>query len=271
MPMTVYGTRLFWPLYPDPVGVGSVFIIDPLYTLPLLALFVWVLVRGRWNRGTARATAVALAMSTAYLGLATLLQHRAEARALSTLEARGIRPDLLLATPTPFNTAVWTIVAVDGDRYHTLYPSIFDGEDALPVVHSHSRGADLLSCLGPNEALAKLAWFSRGFLAAEREGEHVVVSDLRMGLSPAFVFRFAVARVAEHGIDEIAPRRVFSKQRMVDDDLDWLGKRLAGEPVGRPAELSKEAATEDLAGADLSVCRAVARKSSMIDSLLGQV
>jgi inner membrane protein len=269
--MTVYGTRLFWPLYPDPVGVGSVFIIDPLYTLPLLALFVWVLVRARWSRGTARATAVALAMSTAYLGLATLLQHRAEARALSTLEARGIRPDLLLATPTPFNTAVWTIVAVDGDRYHTLYPSIFDGEDAPPVVHSHSRGADLLSCLGPNEALAKLAWFSRGFLAAEREGEHVVVSDLRMGLSPAFVFRFAVARVAEHGIDEIAPRRVFSKQRMVDDDLDWLGKRLAGEPVGRPAELSKEAATEDLAGADLSVCRAVARKSSMIDSPLGQV
>ena len=35
--MTVYGTQLALPFSDWPFGVGSVFIIDPLYTLPLLA------------------------------------------------------------------------------------------------------------------------------------------------------------------------------------------------------------------------------------------
>ena len=33
---TVYGTQLWWPLPPSPAMWSSVFIIDPLYTLPLL-------------------------------------------------------------------------------------------------------------------------------------------------------------------------------------------------------------------------------------------
>ncbi len=44
--MTIYGTRLFWPVWPEPLGAGSIFIIDPLYTLPLLVAFVWALCEG---------------------------------------------------------------------------------------------------------------------------------------------------------------------------------------------------------------------------------
>jgi inner membrane protein len=33
---TVYGTQIFWPLDTTPVGWSTIFIIDPLYTLPLL-------------------------------------------------------------------------------------------------------------------------------------------------------------------------------------------------------------------------------------------
>src|SRR5690606_18468181 len=40
---TSYGTQLFWPLETPPVAWSSIFIIDPLYTLPLL---VAVLVTG---------------------------------------------------------------------------------------------------------------------------------------------------------------------------------------------------------------------------------
>ena len=39
--MTIYGTRLFWPVWPEPLGLGSIFIIDPLYTLPLLIVPYW--------------------------------------------------------------------------------------------------------------------------------------------------------------------------------------------------------------------------------------
>lgn len=35
--MTVYGTQILLPFTDQPYGVGSIFIIDPLYTVPLLA------------------------------------------------------------------------------------------------------------------------------------------------------------------------------------------------------------------------------------------
>ena len=44
--MTVYGTQLALPFSDHPFGVGSIFIIDPLYTLPLLAGTGWVLAAG---------------------------------------------------------------------------------------------------------------------------------------------------------------------------------------------------------------------------------
>ena len=43
--MTVYGTQLALPFSNHPFGVGSIFIIDPLYTLPLLLGVGWALAR----------------------------------------------------------------------------------------------------------------------------------------------------------------------------------------------------------------------------------
>ena len=65
--MTVYGTRIFWPFYPDPVGVGSVFIIDPFYSLPLLGVVVWALCSSRWSARLRNGVAGALVATTAYL------------------------------------------------------------------------------------------------------------------------------------------------------------------------------------------------------------
>ncbi len=53
--MTIFGTRLALPFDDHPYGVGSVFVIDPLYTLPLAAGVVMAIARrdarGRaWNR-----------------------------------------------------------------------------------------------------------------------------------------------------------------------------------------------------------------------------
>ncbi|WP_328590331.1 metal-dependent hydrolase [Veronia nyctiphanis] len=41
---TSYGTRFFWPIFPEPISVSSIFIIDPAYTLPLLITLVGALI-----------------------------------------------------------------------------------------------------------------------------------------------------------------------------------------------------------------------------------
>jgi inner membrane protein len=39
----------------------------------------------------------------------------------------------------------------------------------------------------------ELLWFNRGFMKAETRGDQLVLSDLRMGSEPDYVFRFTVA------------------------------------------------------------------------------
>lgn len=54
---TIYGTQLLYPLSEHPYGIGSMFIIDPIYTLPLLVGVIVAVARKqfaglRWNAVT---------------------------------------------------------------------------------------------------------------------------------------------------------------------------------------------------------------------------
>ncbi len=121
--MTVYGTQLGLPFSNHPYGVGSVFIIDPLYTLPLLVGTAWALRSGGGGRGGVGAgggrgllaNAAGLLLSTAYLGWSMWAQQQATAVARSALAAQGIVAERLLVTPAPLNTLLWRVVAVQGD------------------------------------------------------------------------------------------------------------------------------------------------------------
>ncbi|WP_417667193.1 metal-dependent hydrolase [Roseibium sp.] len=237
--MTIYGTRILWPLYKDPVGVGSVFIIDPIYTLPLLGVVIWALARKNWSRALARGVTVALVFSTGYLALSAGLQAHMEARARTIYEEAGLQPDKVLAIAGPFNTVLWKVIGVEEDAYHNLYLSLLDG-DERPQIYSHPRNPELSACLDGNEAFEKLEWFSRGFFKAEEVGGRIVVSDLRMGMTPAYVFRFAVAEAGEGGVEAIEPRRDMSHRALSDGDGDWLVARLMGNMVARAAELEDE-------------------------------
>ncbi|GGB41401.1 hydrolase [Roseibium aquae] len=251
--ITVYGTRIFWPFYPDPVGVGSVFIIDPLYTLPLLGVVIWALFKRQWTRPLKRGVAAALILSTAYMGLSMVLQQRMEVRAAKVFSEAGIEPDRVFAIAAPFNTVLWKVIGLEDDRYHNVYLSFLDGEDA-PTIYSHPRHPELTACLDDSPARDKLVWFSRGFYRADLVEGKVVLSDLRMGLTPGYAFRFAVAQSGQDGFDPIVPERDYSHRRSTEGDLAWLQARMAGMPAVRAAEAQLETA-EALPGlADASTC-----------------
>lgn len=235
--MTIYGTRLFWPVFPDPVGVGSVFIADPLYTLPLLAVTVWALLRSGWSRALGRGVAVALVLSTAYLVWGVVIQSQMEARAREVFAAKGIEPEQVLAIAGPFNTVMWKVIALEDAAYHNVYLSLLDGPDPVPV-YTHPRRPDLAACVASRDAYAKLAWFSRGFLKAEERDGRLVVSDLRMGMTPDYVFQFALADLRDGAATGIPAERDLSHRRMGDGDGGWLWARITGRPADRLAEMT---------------------------------
>lgn len=186
--MTVYGTQLGIPFTSTPFGLGSIFIVDPLYTLPLLlgVVLAWTSpVRRRWNLA-------GLILSTAYLGWSAGAQAHVAGVARASLEAQGIPAQQVLVTPTAFNTVLWRVVAMTPEGYAEGFHSLFDGRREVPF-RTFPRGRELEPALRGHWGVERMAWFTRGFYALQEHQGRAVVSDLRMGQEPHYVFAFAVA------------------------------------------------------------------------------
>ena len=232
--MTVYGTQLLLPFTNHPFGVGSMFIIDPAYTLPLVvgvvaALRMKDVARGlRWN-------AVGLVLSTTYLAWSVLAQGHVEHQARASLRAQGMAAERVLVTPAPFQTLLWRVVALPDDpadpRFLEAYVSLFDG--ARPVdFAAHARGAELMAKHGQSAPVARLSTFAGGFvkLSTTSDGQ-LRITDLRMGQEPDYVFNFDLGPPAAVGS---VPATQVSERPPVGPALRWIGRRMWGRDMPQP-------------------------------------
>ena len=241
--MTVYGTQLLRPFSDTPYAVGSVFIIDPLYTVPLLAGAGLALgMRGGQGVRWARA---GLALSTAYLAWGVAAQQLATRQALAHAPVPHLPSAQLLVTAAPFNTLLWRAVAVTPTHYYEGYYSLLDGGRPLRWS-AHLRGAEVYARYRNHDLVDRMARFSHGFFKmGEEPGGNVSITDLRMGSEPAYSFHFTLGTAAE-----IAAGRMASTQHWQRPDLatalPWLWKRMGGADVQlaapQPAALRNPAA-----------------------------
>ena len=242
--MTVYGTQLLWPLTDTPFGVGSIFIIDPLYTLPLLVVTLWGLFLAQWSTRFARALKGALVFSTAYMLLTIPLQQMMDARAHNLLKAEGITPERQLTIPTPFNVVYWRTIAIDGARLINLDMPLF-GDASTTLAYAHARRPDLAGCLIGTPVFDTLAAFTKGFFRLELDGERVIMTDLRMGLTPNHVFRFHIANATPDGAVPISPPTRETVVRGTDGDIPWIIAGISQNPTPRPAEQTTQISLND--------------------------
>ncbi len=226
--MTVYGTQLLRPFTDNAYGVDSIFIIDPAYTLPLLLGVAWVL----WRPASgARANAVGLLLSTAYLGWSVLAQAWVADQARASLAAAGLPTQQVLVTPAPFTTALWRIVAMDEQHYHEGYYALLDG--GRPVAfRSHPRGAALQAAHGQHPHVQRIARFSDGFYRLHQRDGHLWVTDLRMGQEPHYSFDFDLGPPGQAMAGETPPPAQREGLRAdLGTALPWLKARLLGQDL----------------------------------------
>ena len=229
--MTVYGTQLTLPFSDWAWGVGSIFIIDPLYTLPLLIGLGFTLARrGAPNR--LRANLAGIALSTLYLGWSVLGQTLAEDRVRNALAARGeagAREVPMLVTPTAFNTLLWRVVVMRGDHYEEGFVSLLDRDRPLRLAR-FERGLPLHGSVADLPAVARMSRFTQGYWRlAERDGR-IVLTDLRMGQEPFYTFAFVVAeRTPNPGLAAVVAHRVGGRAGMdLPASLRWVRDRALG-------------------------------------------
>ena len=234
--MTVYGTQLALPFTNHPYGVGSIFIIDPLYTLPLLVGTGWALLaRGAApaaGRGL-RANQIGLALSTLYLAWGMAAQAHATRVAQTSLATQGITAQRLLVTPAPFTTLLWRVVAISGDHYHEGFYSLLDAEPRM-TFEQFDRGMGLAPELTENLGAQRIQTFSHGFYKLhESDSGRVFITDLRMGQEPTYSFNFAVAQRGS-ALKPLEKPEQTSLRVDMSRGLPWLWRRMWGEPLPPP-------------------------------------
>ena len=190
---TTYGTQLFWPLTTPPVAISSIFIIDPLYSVPLLLAVLIALVAGLHRACGRRAQVIALTLSSLYLVSTLAGKHMAGQQLERALAAASIQPQATFVSPTPFNTLLWRVVAVDGDDYYEGLVSWLD-KQPLQLERLPRRADEAQPVLEDSPQHQRLRWFTQDLLRYDLIEGQWVVTDLRLGMTGYHPFRFALSQ-----------------------------------------------------------------------------
>jgi inner membrane protein len=225
--MTIYGTQLALPFSDYPFGVGSVFIVDPLYTIPLLigtgiALARKQLAGLRWNT-------IGLVLSSAYLLWGLAMQFYVGTLADKSIAAQGLTVQQRLVTTSPLNSLLWRIVVITPTGYAEGLYSLLDSDTDIRFVE-YPRGQDLYQRVRGNWEVERIAWFSHGYFKMMEENGVLRIADLRMGVDPYYTFTFDVATVDKENNNQINFITPTHKLPPVDSErsLQWFPERILG-------------------------------------------
>jgi inner membrane protein len=153
------------------------------------------------------------------------------------LQAQGLASHQLLVTPAPFNTVLWRVVSLDGERFHEGFYSFMDDDRALRFV-AHDRGSALAAENVQHPQLQRLMQFTDGFFKIERTNGRLVVTDLRMGQEPAYVFAFDIGPPLQAGQNH-EPAKQQARQLDLGAGLIWLWQRILGRDVAPPGSVAR--------------------------------
>lgn len=222
---TSYGTQFFWPLALPPVSISSIFIIDPLYTLPLLlpvlAAFIWP-VRARIL------CAIALSLSSLYLIWSLVALDIIKERIGDNVAGTPLKGLPVFISPTPFNTLLWRVVLLDDETYWEGLTSLLDNDDTIKWLPKN-RGEWPFS--SQPELLVNFKNFTRGFVRYQKEDNELSVTDLRLGMAMYHPFSFVMAIQNDNGIWEMRdPRRRRRPEFELSKTMLALWARLLGSP-----------------------------------------
>lgn len=229
---TTYGTQLFWPLG-QPVAINSIFIIDPLYTLPLLAGCLAFLYRPP----ATRVINAGLALSTLYLAWTLAAQQTVMERIRPIIAQAELEQAQLLVQPMPFNTLLWRVTAVTPEQRAEAIVGLLDG-DTSPSLEYFPRRPDLAQAVTGFPEAERLAWFTRGFVQYQQAGQHILATDIRLGIPGAHPFTFTLAQDSGQGWQPVTSARA-PRPPLNREAFPLLWQRITGEtPVLCLATLS---------------------------------
>ncbi|MFT4678215.1 MAG: inner membrane protein [Flavobacteriales bacterium] len=206
---TSWGTQVFWPFEPR-LSTNSVFVVDPLYTLPFLILLITLLFINKNSAVRRKINAVALTLSTAYLLLGMVVKLGVNDVFKNAFAKQEIEVINFETRPTPLNTILWTANAEVEDGYYLGFYSVLDSDEEIEFVYVPKRH-ELLSEIKNDANVKRVIRMTQGWYSVEQTDSCLVVNDLRFGQPNGwnsepddFVFQY-VLLPSDKGIHVVVP------------------------------------------------------------------
>ena len=210
---TTWGTQLFWPLEYR-VAIKSIFVIDPVYTLPFLACLVWVMFKKRGSNYRRNLNAIGLTISSLYLAVTLLNKQVMNDNFEAILKTQNISYLRYNTRPTPLNNILWSVTAETESGYYLGYYSFLDRSKNVPLFFI-PKNHDLLSGWRTNDKVKTLLGITSGYYTVEPLEDGYLINDLRFGQTDGwstgtgdFVFAYYVTNTEanDHEAIEITQR-----------------------------------------------------------------
>lgn len=179
---TNYGTQFLWPLQ-ERITFNTIFVIDPLYTIPFLICLIIAMVlrrdhpaRWKWNMG-------GIIYSSLYLLWGVIIKLSILFNTTDYMASQGLKTENAMVTPMPLTSFYWMMLSEDKDNYYVGYKSLFydfapDQTDTIP-----KRKEDLDRIKWPDKNYSEtLKYISKGYYTTDWEGDTLRFYDLRFGV-----------------------------------------------------------------------------------------
>ncbi len=186
---TNYGTEFLWP-FSFRITFNSVFVLDPLYTIPFSICLLIALFMKRDNVWRSRVNWIGIGYSTLYLVWGVIVKLTILNQSDTYFEASNVKvkSERTMAGPMPLTSFYWMFMGEDDVNYYIGYKSLF-GEyktTDLEVIPKNHQLLEQITFKG-KDYKSKLKFISNGYYSMDTTGNEVLFYDLRFGTSCAFM------------------------------------------------------------------------------------
>ena len=257
---TAYGTELFWPFSARRLAWNSIFVIDPLYTVPFLLLVIAALRTRNHPRRRFYLNLAGIVISSGYLVFSLANKARFQHLFRAELARQGIVAQKVLTAPTPFNNILWRGIAEADSGYYEGYHSFLETGQSIHFRFIPKNHGLLLRMAGISDIQALLR-FSKGFYTvySDNSGKGLIFSVLRYGSTSLwgarrgqYLFSFRISpETTGSGTGEAANievRRMRPRLQFRAKMFKYFFQRILGRNTTGAASLALPRQTRDGAG-----------------------
>jgi inner membrane protein len=196
---TTWGTQIFYPFSRHGVAWKTIFVIDPLYTLPFMFFLLLASFKGKNNPKRRLFNHIGLVLSSSYLVLTVVnkqLVHTVFEEALQKQKIEYLEFD---THPTALNNILWSVNVKTKTGYYIGYYSFFDENKEIDFVFL-KKNEHLLNEIKNQEKLQSLIRVTQDYYTVDKTDNQLIVNDLRFGkvnvwqnkLDGEFVFSYEI-------------------------------------------------------------------------------